>query len=148
MKRFALFILVAAASCTAATPSPRPMAISSNDMPALGPYVTAVAADQLVFLSGVVPFDYSEETFAPRDIGAQTRQALVNLEAALAATGLDLDDVVKVTVFLRDARDFPAMNDVYSEHFDHWKPARTTVPGVDWGRDDLLIEIEAIAARR
>ena len=40
------------------------------------------------------------------------------------------------------------MNAVYAERFSARPPARTTVPGADWGRPDILIEIEAIAVRR
>lgn len=145
----ALALTTAALAGCAATPAARaPEAITARDAPALGPYVTAVAAGELVFLSGVVPFDHAAGAFAPADIESQTRQAFANLEAGLAAAGLGLDDVVKMTVFLRDPDDVAAMNAVYAEYFDDWKPARTTVPGADWGRDDLKIEIEAIAARR
>lgn len=40
------------------------------------------------------------------------------------------------------------MNDVYLEYFPTDFPARTTVPGANWGRDDILIEIDVIAVRQ
>jgi 2-iminobutanoate/2-iminopropanoate deaminase len=114
----------------------------------LGPYSQAVAAGDLVFVSGIIAFDSTAGTFAAPEIGAQTTLAIANLETLLRANGLSLDDVVKTTVFLRNASDMPGMNAVYAGRFSARPPARTTVPGADWGRPDVLIEIEAIAVRR
>jgi reactive intermediate/imine deaminase len=76
-------------------------------------------------------------------IAAQTRQALENLMACLAAAGCTMDDVVKVTAFLVDLEDFAGYNEVYADFFTEPYPARTTVgvalPG------GLLVEIEAVA---
>lgn len=114
----------------------------------LGPYSQAVAAGDFVFVSGVIAFDPATRTFAAPEIGAQTTLAIDNLESLLRANGLSLDDVVKTTVFLRNASDMTGMNAIYAERFSARPPARTTVPGADWGRPDILIEIEAIAVRR
>ncbi len=111
----------------------------------LGPYTQAVRAGDYVFLSGIVAFDAQSGTFAPARIEPQTRQVFANLKTVLAAAGLGLDDVVKTTVYLKNPADFAKMNPVYADYFKGHKPARTTVPGVDWGRPDVLIEIEAIA---
>lgn len=113
----------------------------------LGPYSQAVAAGDFVFVSGIIAFDSTTETFAAPEIGPQTTLAIANLDSLLRANGMSLDDVVKTTVFLRDASDMPGMNAVYADRFSARPPARTTVPGADWGRPDILIEIEAIAVR-
>ena len=113
----------------------------------LGPYSQAVAAGDFVFVSGIIAFDSTTGTFAAPEIGAQTTLAIANMESLLRANDLSLDDVVKTTVFLRNAGDMPGMNAVYAERFSARPPARTTVPGADWGRPDILIEIEAIAVR-
>jgi 2-iminobutanoate/2-iminopropanoate deaminase len=122
--------------------------LSDPAAPALGPYSQAIAAGDFVFLSGVIAFDAGSASFAAPDISAQTHQAFDNLQSILQANGLSLADVVKVTVFLRDPADMAGMNAVYIERFGEHRPARTTVPGADWGRGDILIEIEAIALRR
>lgn len=122
--------------------------ISVEGMPALGPYSQAVEANGFVFLSGIVAFDAKAKSFVAADIDTQTRQVFANLEQVLAASGLDLNDVVKTTVFLKTPKDFTPMNEIYAEYFDTHKPARSTVPGVNWGRDDVLIEIEAVALKR
>jgi reactive intermediate/imine deaminase len=119
--------------------------VTSEALPALGPYSPAVIAGNLVFLSGVVPFNSETRAFAPSDIHSQMQQALANLDRALRAAGVTRADVVKTTLFLRNASDMAAMNEAYAAFFGSTRPARTTVPGVNWGRDDLLVEIDAIA---
>ena len=70
-----------------------------------------------------------------------------NLSDSLAAAGSSLDLVVKTTVFLTDASDFAAMNEVYAEVFGDWRPARSTVVVAALARPGLIVEIEAIATR-
>ena len=79
-------------------------------------------------------------------IAAQTRQALTNLQALLAASGSSLAGVVKTTVFLADMNDFAAMNQVYAEFFTASPPARSTVQVARLPRD-VRVEIEAVALR-
>lgn len=131
--------------CMASFPA-TPLAITSLRTPPLGPYSTAVAARGLTFLSGVIPYDASAKTFAPPDFPSQMRVALANLDAALEAAGARRVDVVKTTIFLRDPADMPQMNAAYAAYFGTTVPARTTVPGVDWGRPDIKVEIEAVVA--
>ena len=77
------------------------------------------------------------------DIATQTRQALLNVSASLAASGVALDDVIHVRVYLAEREHFAAMNAVYQEAFSAPFPARTTVyVGLP---DGLLIEIDALA---
>lgn len=114
----------------------------------LGPYSQLVEANGFVFLSGVIAISPETRQLSAPDIEQQSRQALANLDALLQARGLTRADVVKTTVFLRDPADMGAMNRVYAEFFGAPRPARTTVPGADWGNPNILIEIEAIAVRR
>jgi 2-iminobutanoate/2-iminopropanoate deaminase len=77
-------------------------------------------------------------------IEAETRQTLDNIKLALAAAGAGLDDVVKVSSFLRDIdRDFHAYNQVYLEYFPSEPPTRTTVGVKIYG--PILVEIECVA---
>lgn len=57
-----------------------------------------------------------------------------------------LEHTLRVTVYLKNPDDLPVMNEVYQEFFRKHKPARTTVPGVAWGKG-VLVEIDAIALR-
>lgn len=111
----------------------------------VGPYSHAVAAGELVYLSGQTPLDPATGKLPAGDVAVQTEQCFANLANVLAAAGLTFDDVVKVNVFLADIGDFAAMNAVYAKRFAAPYPARTTVgaallPGVK-------VEIELVARR-
>ena len=111
---------------------------------ALGPYSHATIANGFLFASGVIAIDPKTGQIFGNNVKDQTRQVFDNIRSVLAAGGATLNDVVKVTVFLKNPEDFPAMNEVYTEYFTTYKPARTTVPGVEWGHG-ILVEIVVIA---
>lgn len=91
-----------------------------------GPYSQAVVEGGFVFVSGQVPVKPGSK-YVPMDVASETRQAMENLRAVLEAAGSSLDKVVKTTVFLRDIRDFAAMNEAYAASFQGHAPARSTV---------------------
>ncbi len=68
-----------------------------------------------------------------------------NLKSILEESGSSLERVVKVTVFLKDRKDFAAMNEVFAKYFEKNKPARSTIQA-EMVQDGWLIEIEAVAA--
>ena len=117
---------------------------SPNAPTAIGPYSAAIRSGSFVFCSGQTPIDPATNMMVDGEIGPQTRQALANLEAVLKLEGLSLSDVVKTTVFLKNFRDFPAMNAAYGEVFGDHRPARSTVE-VSRLPLDALVEIECIA---
>lgn len=119
--------------------------LSVPDVPVSGPYSHGVKAGGLLFLSGVIALDPETKEFAAPVIEDQTHQVFKNIIAILAADGKTLNDVVKVSVFLKDPADFKPMNAVYETYFTDHKPARTTVPGVDWGHPSITLEIDIIA---
>jgi len=106
------------------------------------PLSPAVRAGDFVHVSGQVPVDADGRVVAG-GIVEQTEQVMRNLEAALALAGCSLADVVKTQVFLEDARDFAAFNQVYAKFFPTDPPARTTVEARLM--IDIKVEIEAIA---
>jgi len=120
--------------------------ITGDHIPALGPYVPATVAGNVVYTSGQIAFDAQAGKIVGDDVRTQTRQALKNLSTVLEAAGSSLEHTLRVTVYLQNPEDFPAMNEVYQEVFSSHKPARTTVPGVTWGKG-VLVEIDAIALR-
>ena len=112
----------------------------------IGPYSHCVVANGLVFISAQTPLapGASPGEWAATEAGGQTRQCLRNIREILQELGLGLEDIVKTTVFLRDPKDFKAMNDAYRESFPEEPPARSTAMlGVD--APGLLVAIEAIA---
>ena len=109
-----------------------------------GPYCQVVRKGPIVTTAGAVAFAPSGELVGEGDVGAQTRQVLENVKAALEAAGASLADVVKTTVFITNVDDFQAMNRVYLEFFGDHPAARSTVR-VDLMMPSLLVEIEAMA---
>lgn len=95
-----------------------------------------------MFVSGQLPRTEAGGMCAG-DIGAQTEQAIANLEAVLKAEGLELADVVKTTVWLTSAELSGGMNAVYAERFPQPYPTRSTVISGLVAKAD--IEIEAVA---
>jgi len=83
----------------------------------------------------------------PGGIGPQTRATLENLAKVVKAAGFELKDVVSVTVYLADIREFEAMNKVYREFMPEPKPTRTTVQ-VSRLVANARIEISAIAVKQ
>jgi 2-iminobutanoate/2-iminopropanoate deaminase len=119
--------------------------LSTDDAPAaVGAYSQGTATDELVFTAGQIPLTPEGNLLDGADIDVQTEQALENVEAVLAAAGADLNDVLKVTVYLTDIDDFEAMNAVYETFFDSDPPARSAV-GVAELPKGVDVEIEAIA---
>ena len=110
--------------------------------PGAPPFSKAVRAGDLVFVSGQVPMA-ADGTIVVGGIEAQTRQSIENIKTILGSIGLGLKDVVKATVWLDDARDFPAFNRVYAQHFGEGLPARSTTEAKLMV--DCKVEIEVIA---
>jgi 2-aminomuconate deaminase len=79
------------------------------------------------------------------DIRAQTRAVLENIRYYLQQNGADLGDLVDVTVFLKDMKDFAAYNEVYNSFFESMGPCRTTVAVSDLPKPQILIEIKGTA---
>jgi 2-iminobutanoate/2-iminopropanoate deaminase len=111
---------------------------------AIGPYSQAVRAGNLVFASGQIPIDPATGEFVPGGIQEQTEQVLRNLTAVFEAAGVEMNQIVKTTVFLADMNDFTAMNEVYGRFFAEAPPARATVQAARLPRD-ARVEIDAIA---
>ena len=116
-----------------------------NAPPAVGPYSQAVKLGNLVYVSGQLPIDPATGEMIT-DIKKAVRQILTNIQTLLKKTDLDLSNIVKTTIFLKDIKDFPAVNEVYAEFFPAEPPARSTIEASVLPRG-ALIEIEAFAVR-
>jgi len=111
---------------------------------AIGPYSQAIQAGSFLFLSGQIPIDPKTGELVKEDIRQQTQQVLENMRGVLESQSLKMEDVVKVTIFLKDMGSFTQVNDVYSTYFPSSPPARSTVEVARLPRD-ADIEIEAVA---
>ena len=115
---------------------------------AIGPYVQAVATGSLVFTSGQLPIDPATGEM-PADVADQALQSLKNVQAIIEASGLTMNSVFKMTVFVKDLNTFATVNEVYQTFFDDLGagyPARSCVEVARLPKD-ALVEIEAIAQR-
>jgi 2-iminobutanoate/2-iminopropanoate deaminase len=111
---------------------------------AIGPYSQAIQAGNFLFLSGQIPLDPKTGELVKGDIRQQTLQVLENIKGVLESQKLGMENVVKVTVFLKDIGNFNQVNEVYTTYFPSSPPARSTVEVARLPRD-ADIEIEAIA---
>ena len=113
---------------------------------AIGPYSVGVWAGDLLFVSGQTPIDPATGSIAGETAAQQMHQSIKNVRAILNAAGLDLTDVVKSTLFIKDMNAFSAINEVYASYFTPPFPARSCVEVARLPRD-VLVELEVIASR-
>jgi 2-iminobutanoate/2-iminopropanoate deaminase len=106
------------------------------------PFHPAVRAGDFIFVSGQVAKD-EKGNMCVGNIEEETRWTLEAIKRILALEGADLSDVVKITTYLEDARDFGRYNRVFGEHFKDAVLARTTVEAR--AVISTKIEMEAIA---
>ena len=122
-------------------------AINSIKAPsAIGPYSQAVDKDGFIFVSGQLPIDETTGSFAGEDIASQARQSLQNIKYILEEAGLEMKDISKTTILLKNIEDFAVVNEIYGQFFSAPYPARATYEVARLPKD-ALIEIEAIAKR-
>lgn len=119
--------------------------ISTPQIPVAGPYSAAVEARDMIFISGQIPVNPATGEMIT-DIKEATRQVLINIQTLLKKTDLDLSSIVKTTIFLKDIKDFPIVNEIYAGFFPDEPPARSTIEASVLPRG-ALIEIEAVAVR-
>lgn len=106
------------------------------------PLSPAVRAGDMIYVSGQVPAR-ADGSMVAGSIEEQTQQVMENLKQALGLAGAGLEDIVKTTAWLEDARDFAAFNRVYGSYFENDPPARTTVESRLMA--NIKVEIEAVA---
>ena len=111
---------------------------------AVGPYSQAIQVDNLVLVSGCLPIDENNEI--PEGIKAQTNQSLLNIKHILNEASLDMSNIVKTTVLLKNMEDFSLMNEVYASFFETDYPARMCYQVVKLPKD-VLVEIDCIASK-
>lgn len=116
---------------------------------AIGPYVQAMDLGNLVITSGQIPVNPATGEM-PADIKAQTRQSLDNIKAIIEQAGLQVSNIVKTTVFVKDLNHFADVNSVYEAFFTEFGsgafPARSCVEVARLPKD-AGVEIEVIAVR-
>jgi 2-iminobutanoate/2-iminopropanoate deaminase len=110
------------------------------------PYSLGISAEgkRMIFVAGQVALDAKGALVGKDDPEAQSRQVFTNMKAVLEAAGAKMDDVVKITMIVRNGGDFTKIGGVRKEFFKEPYPASTAfiapLLNPDW-----LVEVEAIA---
>jgi reactive intermediate/imine deaminase len=112
---------------------------------AIGTYSQAIQTGNLVFMSGQIPLDPATMEVVEGDFAARAHRVFQNLRAVADAAGGNLDQAVKLTIFLTDLNDFATVNSVMAEYFTEPYPARAAV-GVASLPKGVDVEAEAILA--
>lgn len=120
-------------------------AIQIPNAPApVGPYSQAILAGGMLFVSGQIPLNPGTGQLEMSTIEQATHRVMKNIEALLSEAGLNFENVVKTSIFLKDLNDFQAVNAVYASYFQGLPPARETVEVARLPLD-VTIEISCIA---
>jgi 2-aminomuconate deaminase len=110
-----------------------------------GAYPHIRRAGDFLFVSGTSARQADDTIAGVGNAGAQTRAVIESIRAILRSMDADLADVVEVTSYLVDMRDFAAYNGVYAEYFGPDGPTRTTVAVRELPHPQLLVEIRVVA---
>jgi reactive intermediate/imine deaminase len=118
-------------------------AVETGDAPApIGPYSQALVADGVLYCSGQVPLDPETGELIEGGIDEQARRCLRSLAAICEAADARLEDAARLTIYLTEIADFPAVNEVYAEFFSEPFPVRSTV-GVAALPKGAMVEMDA-----
>ncbi len=112
---------------------------------AIGTYSQAIRAGTTIYLSGQIGLDPLSMQLV-EGIDAQVHRVFQNLRAVAAAAGANLDDAVKLTVFLTDLAHFTKLNEIMAQYLKPPFPARSAVGAAQLPRG-ALVEIEAVLVR-
>lgn len=100
---------------------------TENAPAAIGTYSQAVKVDNTVYLSGQIPLVPSTMEMVSEDFEAQVVQVFDNLTAVTKAAGGNMNDIVKLNIFMTDLSNFATVNDVMSRYFEQPYPARAAI---------------------
>ena len=146
VQRWLPWLLVVALAGCGGTRLQREVIATAAAPAAIGPYSQAIRVGNRLYAAGQIGLDPATGQIVPGGVVAETRRALENLRAVLAAGGFELTDVVQVTVYLVDLDEYSAMNAVYAEFFPRNSPSRAAVQVARLPRD-ARVEILLVAER-
>ncbi len=116
---------------------------TKNAPEVIGPYSQAIKINNVVYLSGQIPFDPETNQLITHSIEAEIHQVFNNLSNVAAAAGGSLDNIVKLNIFLTDLLHFPLVNTIMAQYFKEPYPARSTI-GVSALPKGVAVEMEGI----
>ena len=123
---------------------PYKVIVPKGSAPPLAPYSPGTKAGNAVYVSGTLALDKDGKLVGAGDVKAQTRFVLESIKAVLEAAGGSFKDVTFNHIFLKDLKDYAAMNEVYREYFPENPPARYCIRA-DLVKPEFLVEIASVA---
>ena len=122
--------------------------IQIPDAPApIGPYSQAVLCKDTLYVSGQIPLDPVSGNLVNDSIANATHQVMTNISSLLKEANMELDDIVKCSIFLKDLDNFKVINEIYGAYFRSFKPARETIQVARLPLD-VELEISCIAVAK
>ncbi len=122
-------------------------AIQIADAPApVGSYSQGILQDNMLFVSGQIPLNPKTGNLEMASIEEATHRVMLNIQALLESADMQMKDIVKCSIFLKDMADFSVVNEIYSSYFEGIYPARETVQVAKLPLD-VSIEISCIAVK-
>jgi 2-iminobutanoate/2-iminopropanoate deaminase len=114
----------------------------------IGPYSHISKVGPFITIGGTAGVDPATGVVAGADTAAQARRILESFRVMLESVGSDLEHVVHINVFLRDMRDFEAVNHVYVEAMGSHRPARTVIGVRDLPKPEVRVTMNLTAMTR
>jgi reactive intermediate/imine deaminase len=109
-------------------------------------HIAEVTGGRTIYISGQIALDASGTLVGAGDMRAQAQQVFANLNTALESVGAKFTDVVKLTCFLTDIAQIPVVREIRDQYVNTQNPPASSAVDVRrLVREDLLIEVEAIA---
>ena len=123
---------------------PKEVIVSEKAPKPVGPYSQAVKAGNFLFISGQLPINPAMGEIVRGNFEEAVKVVLENVKSIVEEAGGTMDDIVKVTVYMKDLSLFSKFNEIYSQYFKDKYPARVVVE-VSRIPKDADLEVEAIA---
>ena len=117
--------------------------ICENAPSAIGTYSQAIKVDKFIFISGQIPLDYRDMSIVEGSFEFQVETIMTSLKNIAESAGADLNDCVKLTVYLKDLENFPLINKVMEKFLSEPYPSRAAVE-VSRLPKDVQVEIDAV----
>ena len=111
----------------------------------IGPYSHIAKVGPFITIGGTAGFDPATGALAAPDVSAQTTRILESFRVMLRSVGSDLDRVIHINVFLKDMRDFEAMNRAYVAMMGEHRPARTVIGVNELPKPGILLTMNLTA---
>lgn len=112
----------------------------------IGPYSQAILVNDTLYVSGQIPMNPQTGEIVENNIKKATKRVMENIQALLTEAGMNADNIVKCSIFLKDLEDFVDVNEIYASYFRSLPPARETVQVARLPKD-VDVEISCIAVK-